>query len=93
MDTIITYDIKRNHTEIKDALKRLGYKDTINGKNQATNQPVVQNLPNTTLLRYGKSPSECNEEVTAVINANNGGLDTIFCAQLAPDFSWSGRNG
>lgn len=50
MDVIVTYDIKRSHTEIKDELKQLGYQEKIKGISLSDNTPVEQKLPNTTLL-------------------------------------------
>ena len=92
MDIIVTYDIKRNHTEIKNELKTLGYKDTIAGVSRANNSPVIQLLPNTTLLKYGATSTQAAlDQVTAVITKHNGGLDRIFCAQLATGFDWSGQ--
>lgn len=92
MDTIITYDIKRNHTEIKTELKSLGYQDTIAGVSRGTNTPVVQHLPNTTLLKYGAADTHSvMDQVVSVINKHNGGLDRILCAQLAVGFRWSGQ--
>jgi hypothetical protein len=92
MDIIITYDIKRNHTEIKDELKSMGYIDTITGVSRGTNNPAVQQLPNTTLLKYNAAGTQTvMDHVVSVINKHNGGLDRIFCAQLATGFSWSGQ--
>jgi len=92
MDIIISYDIKRNHTEIKNELKQLGYHDTIAGVNRSTNAPVDQALPNTTLIKYGASSTGVIlAQVLGVINKHNGGLDRIFCAQLAPNFDWNGQ--
>ena len=92
MDVIVTYDIKRNHTEIKAELKSIGYKDTIDGMLEGTNTTVTQQLPNTTLLKYGASSTKTVlEQVVTVINKHNGDPDQIFCAQLATGFSWSGR--
>jgi hypothetical protein len=92
MDIIITYDIKRAHTEIKTELKSLGYRDTIAGTIRGTNTPVTQQLPNTTLLKYGAVDTQTVlTQVVAVISKHNGGLDRIFCAQLATGFSWSGQ--
>jgi hypothetical protein len=92
MDIIITYDIKRSHTEIKAELKSLGYKDTITGVSLANNTPVEQQLPNTTLIRYGATGTEsCMNQVINVITKHDGGLDRIFCAQLAVSFDWTGR--
>ncbi|GEM62909.1 hypothetical protein SF1_08910 [Sphingobacterium faecium NBRC 15299] len=93
MNVIITYDIKRNHTEIKDELKRLGYVDTIKGISLSDNKtPVDQKLPNTTLIKYGvTSTLEVMNFVIGVIKEHNGGLDNIFCAELAVTFSWNGR--
>lgn len=50
MDVIVTYNIKRSHTEIKDELKQLGYQEKIKGISLSDNTPVEQKLPNTTLL-------------------------------------------
>jgi hypothetical protein len=92
MDTIITYDIKRNHTEIKTELKSLGYHDSIVGVSRNTSIGVTQQLPNTTLLKYGATDTySVMDQVVSVINKHNGGLDRIFCAQLAVGFSWSGQ--
>jgi hypothetical protein len=92
MDIIITYDIKRNHTEIKTELKTLGYQDTISGVSRGTTTQAVQQLPNTTLIKYNAvSTDAVLDQVVAVINKNNGGLDRIFCAQLASGFSWCGQ--
>ncbi|MGF7028259.1 hypothetical protein [Sphingobacterium multivorum] len=92
MNIIITYDIKRNHTEIKDELKRLGYKDTISGVSLNDRTPVDQKLPNTTLIKYNASNTlDVMNFVVGVINEHNGGLDNIFCAELAVDFNWNGR--
>ena len=92
MDIIITYDIKRNHTEIKDELKLMGYMDTITGVARGTNNPAVQQLPNTTLLKYNAAGIQTvMDQVLSVINKHNGGLDRVFCAQLATGFSWSGQ--
>ncbi|MET3981772.1 hypothetical protein ABIB62_004389 [Mucilaginibacter sp. UYP25] len=92
MDIIITYDIKRNHTEIKTELKSLGYTDTITGVSRGTTTAAVQQLPNTTLLKYNAVGTESiMDQVVGIINKHNGGLDRIFCAQLAVDFSWSGQ--
>jgi hypothetical protein len=92
MDIIITYDIKRNHTEIKNELKSLGYKDTITGVSLINNTPVEQQLPNTTLIKYGTAGTKvCLDQVVGVISKHSGGLDRIFCAQLAANFSWNGQ--
>jgi hypothetical protein len=92
MEVIVTYDIKRNHTEIKTELKSLGYQDTITGYTCGASNQVVQQLPNTTLLKYGAvSTVSVFDQVVDVIDKNNGDLDNIFCAQLADGFSWSGR--
>ncbi len=92
MDIIVTYDIKRNHTDIKDELKALGYHETIDGVALADSKPVKQVLPNTTLLKYNASSTlVVMNQVVAVITKHNGGLDRIFCAQLAEKFSWNGQ--
>ena len=92
MDVIITYDIKRNHTDIKNELQSLGYKATISGVSRSTNNPATQQLPNTTLLKYGGVDTySVMDQVINVINKYNGGLDRIFCAQLAAGFHWSGQ--
>jgi hypothetical protein len=92
MEVIITYDIKRNHTEIKTELKLLGYKDTIAGVNPTNNTPLVKQLPNTTLIKYGAAGTKtCFDQVVGVINKHNGGLDCLFCAELATGFDWNGR--
>ncbi|WP_286849571.1 MULTISPECIES: hypothetical protein [Sphingobacterium] len=92
MNVIITYDIKRNHTEIKDELKRLGYKDTIRGVSLDDGTPVDQKLPNTTLIKYNASNTlDVMHSVVGVINGHNGGLDNVFCAELAANFTWNGK--
>jgi hypothetical protein len=92
MDVIVTYDIKRNHTEIKTEFKSLGYKDTIVGVSRGTSTQVTQQLPNTTLLKYDAvSTYAIMEQVISVINKHDGGLDRIFCAQLAQGFDWNGK--
>ncbi|EHQ25897.1 hypothetical protein [Mucilaginibacter paludis] len=92
MDVIITYDIKRNHTEIKTELKRLDYKDTITGVGINDNKPAVQELPNTTLIKYGAASTKtCLDQVIGVINKHNGEPDRVFCAQLATGFNWNGQ--
>jgi len=92
MDIIVTYDIKRNHTEIKTELISLGYAETIAGTTRGTSSPAIQQLPNTTLLKYGVvSTYAVLDQVISVINKHNGGLDRIFCAQLAAGFNWSGQ--
>ncbi len=56
------------------------------------NTPVVQQLPNTTLLKYGAADTyTVMDQVVSVINKHNGGLDRIFCAQLAVGFHWSAQ--
>lgn len=92
MDVIITYDIKRNHTEIKTELKSLGFKDTINGFIRNTDKPVVNQLPNTTLLKYNAvNTASVSDQVVAVISKHNGGFDGIFCAELVAGINWSGQ--
>jgi hypothetical protein len=92
MDIIVTYDIKRSHTEIKKELKDLGYHDTINGVTIADRKPITQALPNTTFLKYNAlSAQVVMAQVVAVIDKHNGGLDRIFCAQLATNFDWSAQ--
>jgi hypothetical protein len=92
MDIIITYDIKRSHTEIKTELKSLGYKDTITGVSLANRTPAEQQLPNTTLIKYGAVGTEsCMNQVINMIAKHNGGLDRIFCVQLAASFDWTGQ--
>jgi len=92
MDIIVTYDIKRNHTEIKAELIALGYFESITGVSRGTSTPATQQLPNTTLLKYSAvSTDAVLDQVASVITKHNGGLDRIFCAQLAAGFNWSGQ--
>lgn len=92
MDIIVTYDIKRNHTEIKEELTSLGYFESIAGVSRTTGTPLTQQLPNTTLLKYGALNTETVlDQVVGVIIRHNGGLDRIFCAQLAVNFNWNGQ--
>lgn len=90
MDVLITYDIKRNHTEIKDELKGVGYKDVIRGVRLSDNTQIDKKLPNTTLIKYGAlSTQACQEQVKSIIGKNNGGLDCVFCVELAKGFDWN----
>ncbi|AYL94244.1 hypothetical protein [Mucilaginibacter celer] len=92
MEVIVTYDIKRNHTEIKKELLSLGYVETITGVSRGTNTSVIQQLPNTTLLKYhAVSTNAVLDQVVGVISKHNGGLERIFCAQLADPLTWSGQ--
>lgn len=90
MNVIVTYDIKRNHTEIKDELKALGYVDMVKGVNLANNTPVDQKLPNTTLIRFNAIGTKaCVDQVISVVRKHNGGLDLAFAAELAEGFDWN----
>jgi hypothetical protein len=92
MDIIIKYAIKRNHTEIKTELESLGFKYTNIGVSRGTNTVATQQLPNTTLLKYGAADTySVIDQVISVTNKHSDGLDHIFCAQLAVEFHWSGQ--
>jgi hypothetical protein len=92
MNVIVTYDIIRNHKEIKDELKQLGYKDAIPGVRLSDNSPVYQKLPNTTLLKYeATSTKSVCDEVCSIITKHNGGKDVVFCAELASNLGWNAQ--
>lgn len=91
MQVIVSYDVKRDHTEIKDELRSLGYRDTTAGVFVGTQTPTKLQLPNTTLIKDSASGTDViYNQVVSVINKHNGGLDRVFCAQLADDFHWNG---
>ena len=92
MDIIVSYDIIRNHTDIKNELKELGYKTSIPGVRLSDNSSTIQQLPNTTLIKYGaNSTKACCDQVASVIQKHGGGLQCLFCAELAQNFSWNGQ--
>lgn len=58
---LITYDIKAvngksKNKEVKDGMKAIGYKQTITRVVPNTNNPIICNLPNTTLVKDVASP-------------------------------------
>ena len=62
MEIIITYDISDKHTEFKNEMKLLGYKDKVRG---ITNCEWIY-LPNTTLYHPSKNPSTAREEARKI---------------------------
>ncbi|MDT3402259.1 hypothetical protein [Mucilaginibacter terrae] len=93
MDTIVTFDIKRNHSEIKAGLIKLGYKDAVDGSEKCTSEPTTIKLPDTTLLKYGAiSTDAVMDHVVSVIEKHDGGLDGIFCTKLTDPIKRSGQS-
>lgn len=62
MGIIITYDISDKHTDFKNEMKKLGYKDKIEGGENC----VWIYLPNTTLYHHTKTSVEAINDAKKV---------------------------
>ena len=61
-DVLISYDIDKLHSSVKDALQKLGYYDHF--KN--TNDPKTYLLPNTTMWHPRKSSNQAMDDLKTV---------------------------
>ncbi len=78
MASIITYDVSSGHTELKAALKKIGYKDEIPGVKCKTIY-----FPNTTLFHSSKTPSTALEDMQGV--SKNLGIELERCVATVWD--------
>lgn len=81
METIITYDISDKHTEFKNEMKELGYKDKIKGVNCEWIY-----LPNTTLYHPTKRPEEARDDALRIRKILNINLERCIATQWG---SWA----
>lgn len=74
METIITYDISDKHTEFKDAMELLGYRDRVRG---VKNCEWIY-FPNTTLYHPSKTPITARDEAKKICERLNIRLERCF---------------
>jgi len=81
MSTIITYDIPSKHSEFKQEMFKLGYKDFIS-------DPTCKiNLPNTTLYHASNSAKQAREYASSVCNRLGVKLQRCVATQWGPDWA------
>ncbi|MCY1660106.1 hypothetical protein [Chryseobacterium sp. SL1] len=85
MESIITYDISDKHTEFKNEMKKLGYKDRIKG---IKNCEWIY-FPNTTLYHAIKSPHNANEDALEICRKLNVKLERYFSTTWNRDNWWA----
>ncbi|RPI18472.1 MAG: hypothetical protein EHM58_05300 [Ignavibacteriae bacterium] len=85
MQTLITYDVNKDHTKVKKALKEKGYRDIIAGSNN-----VPCNLPNTSLWKSGVSFTTALSDLQEVTQKLNVILERAFTAEFD---KWTGIEG
>jgi hypothetical protein len=61
-NVLLSYDVNKSHTLVKEALEKLGYLDYF----MNTNDPKSYQLPNTTMWHPSKSSDQAMKEVKSV---------------------------
>jgi hypothetical protein len=74
---LISYDIDKSHTEVKTALKDLGYLERF--KN--TNDAKTYNLPNTTLWHQTKSSNQAMSDLKSTCDNLNVTLEKAIAVK------------
>lgn len=96
MNTIITYDIAEGdgkpskHTEVKNAMKELGYQDFFWWTDPKTNAKHKVYLPNTTLWKSDKTPSDAKNELLKVAKGKGAEIERVIAVELS---HWSAEFG
>ena len=86
MAIIITYDVPSKHTELKNALKELGYKDEIPDTTGVCKNGIIY-CPNTTLYHKTKKPAQARDEVKAACKKLNIMLERFVATQWGPTWA------
>lgn len=76
MASIVTYDLTSKHSEVKNALKKLGYVDRIPG-----NKCKYIYFPNTTLHHSTKTPNQCKEDVQKICKSEGVSLERLVATK------------
>lgn len=74
---VISYDIDSMHTEVKDALKEMGYSTSFRYKDKKE----IYELPNTTLWHTKKSSTQAMADLESVCLNFNATLEKAICVK------------
>lgn len=91
MPVVVTYDVARNHTQVKDALKKLGYVDSIAAVSTSdqTTKGIIY-FPNTTLYHTTKNSTTAHSDIVAVAKSNTATLEKCIAFDLPVSVSFTG---
>ncbi|GEM_PF-3346946 len=71
MTIILTYDLHKDHEQVKDGLIKLGWKKNIKGTNFGGLTPSFSLLPNTTLVKENTTVDQSLEDLLSVTTKSN----------------------
>lgn len=74
---LLSYDVNRSHTLVKEAMFALGYMESF----QFTNSNVWYDLPNTTLLHINKTSDQAMFDLKEVCSGLNVTLEKAIAAK------------
>lgn len=61
-NVLLSYDVNKSHTLVKEALEKLGYEESF----MTTNNFKIYQLPNTTMCHRSKSSDQAMNDIKAV---------------------------
>jgi hypothetical protein len=91
MDAIITYDLEEKafqeskHTEVKTAMKALGYHDHFNFTDSAGRKTTYY-LPNTTLWKKDTTPTTAKADLLKVAAEKKATVERLFADQFTDNW-------
>ncbi|TNF48826.1 MAG: hypothetical protein EP305_04445 [Bacteroidetes bacterium] len=95
MGVLLNYDLKDQHTPVKNAMKEKGYQDyfefykTVDG---VEGKKRIK-LPNTTLYHGSKTAASARDELMAVAKTKNSLVEFILATSFDPDVTpWASLN-
>ncbi len=90
MNSIITYDLEENalqeskHSQVKDAMKELGYFDSFVKPKEPG---VTYYLPNTTLWKKDINPATAKDDLLRVAAAKGATVERLFADEFTGNYS------
>ena len=93
MDTLITYDITEDrlheslNTKVKDAMKVLGYSESINHTDPDTKVKTKYWLPNTTLWKSDTTPEEAKADLLSVAKKSGATVERLIALEFTDNGS------
>lgn len=94
MDVLITYDVavgsrlnESKNSEVKEAMKDLGYLESFTWVNEKTQKSEIVWLPNTTLWKQNTVPETAKEDLLAVAEEVGADIERMIALEFTGNWA------